>query len=83
MHFIKAHISRETAGLSLLDIIAKRLDISRNKAKSIIDSRNVFVNGKRVWMAKHTLQQGDLVEIPAPSSGNAEQDQEKNSLFRD
>lgn len=49
--------------ITLKDFVAEKLKISKNKAKEIIDSRNVFVNNKRVWIATHTLKYGDIVEI--------------------
>lgn len=51
-------------GLSLREFVASRLDISRRKAKDIIDSRLVFVNGRCVWMARHRLRRGDTIELP-------------------
>ena len=51
-------------GIFLQDFLAARLDLSRNKAKQIIDSRTVFVNNKRIWMARHSLRSGDRVEFP-------------------
>jgi 23S rRNA pseudouridine1911/1915/1917 synthase len=52
-------------GRSLQDFLAERLQASRNKAKELIDSRNVIVNGRRVWMARHRLVAGDRVELAA------------------
>ncbi|OGV42897.1 MAG: hypothetical protein A2X48_10915 [Lentisphaerae bacterium GWF2_49_21] len=50
-------------GKNLLDFLAAQLNLSRRKAKEIIDSRNVLVNRRRVWMAKHALEKNDIVEI--------------------
>lgn len=49
--------------LPLKDFVAQSLKISKNQAKDIIDSRNVLVNSKRVWIATHNLKVGDVVEI--------------------
>lgn len=49
--------------LTLKDFISTTLKISKNQAKDIIDSRNVLVNNKRVWIATHNLKVGDIVEI--------------------
>ena len=61
-------------GTPLLDHLADSLSLSRRAAKSLLDDRLVFVNGRRIWMAKHLLQTRDTVEIlpdairpPAPS----------------
>lgn len=52
------------AGTPLLDYLAGRLGISRKQAKRLLDSRAVFVNRRRVWMARHPLEAGDVVEAP-------------------
>lgn len=51
--------------MPLLAFLARRLKLSRKKSKALLDSRNVFVNGQRVWMAHHALQAGDRVVTPA------------------
>ena len=48
----------------LKTFLASRLNISKAKAKELIDTKLVLVNNKRVWIAKYKLQKGDLVEIP-------------------
>jgi len=48
-------------GLTLLQFLSNRLGVSRNKAKAIIDQRRVFINGRRVWMARHRLKSGDQI----------------------
>ena len=59
-------------GATLQDFVAERLDISRKKAKDLLDARNVFVNARRVWMARHALSRGDQVEIlVAPAASPA------------
>jgi RluA family pseudouridine synthase len=50
---------------TLLDFVARHLNISKKKAKKILDNRNVFVNRRRTWMARHQLKCGDVVEIVA------------------
>jgi RluA family pseudouridine synthase len=50
----------------LVDFISENLKISKKKAKSIIDEKNVFVNNKRVWIASHIVQKGDNVEVNVP-----------------
>ncbi len=64
---MKKHAWRinSTAAVSLQDFLAERLQLSRNRAKGLIDARMVFVNGRRVWMARHRLRSGDLVETAA------------------
>jgi RluA family pseudouridine synthase len=60
-------VGPDQTGLTLQDLLAARLGLSRNKAKALLDQRRVFVNGVRVWMAHHTLRSGDQVEVPSPS----------------
>ncbi|PMP60453.1 MAG: RluA family pseudouridine synthase [Sulfurihydrogenibium sp.] len=59
--------------LPLKEFIAQTLKISKNQAKDIIDSRNVLVNSKRVWIATHNLKEGDVVEIIQPQPSNKDQ----------
>jgi 23S rRNA-/tRNA-specific pseudouridylate synthase len=47
----------------LIAFLSTRLDLSRRAAKRILDERGVFVNDRRVWMARHRLQPGDEVEV--------------------
>ncbi len=49
-------------GIKLVDFISDSFNISKNSAKSLIDSKLVFVNGQRVWIAKHLLNRKDVVE---------------------
>jgi 23S rRNA pseudouridine1911/1915/1917 synthase len=62
MKTLSLSVNRETGKTVLLDFLADKLNLSRRKAKGLIDSRNVFVNRKRVWMAHHILKPGDKVE---------------------
>ncbi len=56
-------VSSEEKGVKLLDFLAQRLGISRNAAKGLLNARHVFVNRKRIWMARHPLRARDTVEI--------------------
>ncbi len=55
-------------GTTLQDFLARRLGVSRNQAKRLLDDRGVFVNRRRVWMARHELRTGDEVEVPPPAA---------------
>lgn len=57
-------IAQNETGLTLQDFIAKHLSLSRNRAKALLDARGVLVNRERVWMARHPLKPGDVVQIP-------------------
>jgi 23S rRNA pseudouridine1911/1915/1917 synthase len=50
-------------GITLQQFLAAHLRLSKGKAKDLLDRRVVFVNGRRVWMARHALRAGDKVEI--------------------
>ncbi|WP_457638676.1 RluA family pseudouridine synthase [Persephonella sp.] len=50
---------------TLKEFISEQLNISKNKAKELIDSRVVYVNNRRVWIATHLLEKGDIVELPS------------------
>ena len=52
-------------GTELLDHLAEHLGLSRRAAKNLLDDRLVFVNGRRIWMARHLLQTRDAVEVLA------------------
>ncbi|MFA5043507.1 MAG: RluA family pseudouridine synthase [Kiritimatiellia bacterium] len=50
-------------GATLIAFLANHLKLSNHKAKALLDARRVFVNGQRIWMARHRLEPGDGVEI--------------------
>ncbi len=49
--------------VDLKSFLAQKLKISKNKAKELIDSKTVFVNNRRIWIANHNLKKGDKVEV--------------------
>ena len=57
-------VSAPDAGRTLQDFISARMSLSRRAAKALIDTRAVWVNRKRVWMAHHDLRSGDQVLVP-------------------
>jgi len=70
------------AGTPLDMFLARRLKISRKQAKRLLDERLVFVNRRRIWMARHPLEPGDEVEIPAFAAPEA-REVAIPSLYRD
>lgn len=50
-------------GMTLIAYLAAHLQLSNHKAKALLDARRVFVNGQRIWMARHRLEIGDRLEI--------------------
>jgi len=61
-------------GRPLVDVLSERLRCSKKQARVLLDARQVFVNSKRVWMAKHTLRIKDVIETvrPEPKSKKIE-----------
>ncbi|MDF3127719.1 RluA family pseudouridine synthase [Kiritimatiellaeota bacterium B1221] len=57
-------ITQRDHGKTLQQFLRDELKLSSRQAKSLLDTRAVFVNGKRIWMAKHNLRKDDLVEWP-------------------
>ncbi len=55
----------------LWDFLTNALGVSRRAAKRLLDDRVVFVNGRRVWMAKHALRLGDRVEVAGAAGAPA------------
>ncbi len=49
--------------IKLIDFISQKLNISKNKAKQIIDQKRVFVNQNLVWIASFSLKPNDIVQI--------------------
>jgi RluA family pseudouridine synthase len=60
---IRFQVSPGNTGESLQGFLRDQLRISSRQAKELLNRRSVFVNGKRVWMAKHSLRKGDTVEV--------------------
>jgi 23S rRNA pseudouridine1911/1915/1917 synthase len=50
-------------GNSLVEFLRATFRVSGRQAKALLDNRDVFVNGQRVWMARHRLQTGDIVRV--------------------
>ncbi|MCX8093399.1 MAG: RluA family pseudouridine synthase [Candidatus Goldbacteria bacterium] len=48
----------------LRTFLSQNLGISRSKAKNLIDSRQIFVNDQRIWIATYKLKTGDIVDVP-------------------
>ena len=63
MSIQKFAFTHKTDTNTLLNFIAQKLTVSKNKAKQLLDRRMVFVNKKRVWIASYQLNKGDVVEV--------------------
>ena len=69
--------------MSLQAFLAQRLQLSRNKAKALLDDRQVFVNGRRIWMTHHELRKADKVEVVAPTKPSAKSSKPPAILYQD
>ena len=77
------HVGPGQEAQPLQDFLAARLGLSRNKAKAILDQRQAFVNGRRVWMTQHTLKKGDKVEVLIPPKKHKSLSAKPVILFQD
>ena len=57
----------------LVEFLAHHLRTSKKGARRLLDARVVFVNAKRVWMARHVLRAGDQVEVNLPAAASSEE----------
>ncbi len=59
-------------------------DLSRGKIRKYIDDGNVFLNKKRIWIAKYEVAAGDLVEINLEQGDKSKYEfNQKNVLYED
>jgi 23S rRNA pseudouridine1911/1915/1917 synthase len=68
MKNILFQITPHENGLPLVDVLSAHLKLSKRKAKTLLDNRQVFINGKRIWMAQHPVRTRDRIEAPAPEA---------------
>jgi 23S rRNA pseudouridine1911/1915/1917 synthase len=61
-------VARAEDGQTLQAFLAARQHLSRRRAKQVVDSRSVWVNRQRVWMAHHVLRAGDHVQAPVDAA---------------
>ena len=64
-------VAPNEAGAPLIGFLAAHLDLSKKNTKRLLDAHAVFVNDRRVWMAKHALRPGDHVEVRLPREAPA------------
>ncbi|MDA0577036.1 MAG: RluA family pseudouridine synthase [Verrucomicrobia bacterium] len=63
MRYLEAKVTRAENGSKLREFLATRLRVSGRRAKALLDAHDVTVNGRRVWMAGHSLALGDVVGV--------------------
>jgi 23S rRNA pseudouridine1911/1915/1917 synthase len=71
------------SGKTLQEFLAAHLGVSKGKAKELLDLRIVFVNGRRVWMAKHELRARDKIEVQLATTPTAVAQRMPKILFQD
>jgi len=60
----KMQLKVKSSNTDLKTFLSDNINISRSKAKELIDSRQVFVNNQRAWIATYKLKKGDIVDVP-------------------
>ncbi|MCC5846876.1 MAG: RluA family pseudouridine synthase [Verrucomicrobia bacterium] len=77
-------VRRSNRPMTLQDVLREQLSLSGRQAKALLDQRNVFVNGSRVWMARHEVKAGDQIEVHGiPSDSKRQPPKDIEILFRD
>jgi len=77
-------VKRGEPPVRLVDFLARELATSKKKAKLLLDGRHVFVNDRRVWMARHVLRPGDRVEVMEAAQPASRDGRERlRILYRD
>ncbi len=83
MHNLRLQVAPGEAGRPLLDFLAAHCACSRRHAKELLDQRLVFVNGRRVWMARHRLQARDAIDLPPAARAAAPAGSAPPILYQD
>jgi 23S rRNA pseudouridine1911/1915/1917 synthase len=63
-------VTPNQAGIELAQYLSEQLKISRRQAKALLDCRNVLVNQRPVWMARHRLKPGDRIALETTRPGH-------------
>lgn len=71
-------VTKAEAGATLQVFLAEKLKLSKRGAKDLIDQRQVWVNRQCIWMARHPLKGGDVVEAQAGTVAFAEAEKPKH-----
>ena len=57
-------VTKEEDGWKLVDFISEKNGISKRAAKSLLDRKQVVLNGKRIWIATHKVRRHDTIDCP-------------------
>lgn len=72
MKILTFRVSATESGCALLEFLARQGQASRSQAKAWLDQRAVFVNQRRIWMARQSLRAGDIVQLNLPAAATPE-----------
>lgn len=74
-------LTPEESGKTLQEILRTHLNLTNRQAKGLVDARCVFVNGNRIWMARHPMQSTDVITLPlqTPSDKSGSTNSTSNS----
>jgi 23S rRNA pseudouridine1911/1915/1917 synthase len=56
-------VLREWNGKPLVEVISLAFNLSKKKAKELLDRKKVLVNNKRIWIAKYVVKTGEVIEV--------------------
>lgn len=76
-------IRADQHGLSVQQVLADALKLSNNQAKALLDRRGVFINGQRVWMCRHKVKKGDVLEVTSAPETPFRADPKLSILYED
>ncbi|MBP5321991.1 MAG: RluA family pseudouridine synthase [Kiritimatiellae bacterium] len=65
-------VSKNESDQTLQAYLAKKLKLSNRGAKNLIDRKQVWINRRNVWMARHLVRTGDTIELPNDALQTAE-----------
>ena len=69
-------------GQRLFAVIAEEQNVSKKQAQAWIDNKQILVNGKRIWIRRHLLKEGDTIQI-LPTAPTASPNKKIPILWQD
>ena len=57
-------VSKDEDAWKLVDFISEKHGISKRAAKTLLDRKQVVLNGKRIWIATHKVRRHDTIDCP-------------------
>lgn len=62
-------VTKQDGAQKIQIFLARKLELSNRAAKDLLDAKKVWVNRRAVWMAHHTVEKGDTVEVQTAAAG--------------